>query len=387
MEELTERSIESLVDRMCIVDSAHRFLLVGRHAAQALGRDPDTLIGKRCRDVGLPAEIIDELEPLLQRVSATGLPAKTEFSPGLIDRQARIVESHVNPIVDHDQVVAFVIICRDRSERGEGDGTTTSQRQLDRARCENDSSEQSQSILGRPQEVAEDAKLKLALDIVSHEFRSPLSAILFALRAIASHDHALSRESMQMMADEALSEAERMDDMIGHMLDMTRLRTRKITATFSPISVLDFLDDALASNANRLRGRPIAAAVMDPPEDIYTDGALLLTVLRNLLDNAVKFSPSDSPIEVGAKAENGKVIIYVADRGEGLSQEYLNRVFEIGFQVPRQDEAHRAGLGVGLPLCKLIMEELRGDICVEQRPGGGLIASLTVPRYGECDET
>ncbi len=152
-----------------------------------------------------------------------------------------------------------------------------------------------------------------------------------------------------------------------------------MTPVLETVSAHELIAGILACNARRLCERPVEVNVEDVAAELYTDRLLLQILMGNLLDNAVKYSPPGSPIDIGATAGGGMVVVSVADRGEGIPNAYLDRVFELSFQVPRCDGSRRQGLGLGLPICSLIAEALGGGIGLQRRSGGGLVASIWLP--------
>jgi signal transduction histidine kinase len=381
MNELTELIIGAMVDRVYVFDRDMRYLFVGRQAGEQLVRDPDTLLGLTGQEAGLPPETTDKVERLVQRVFSTAQPSRLEMTHQIMRGEHQRVECCASPIMERNAVKAVVVVSRDISGRPRrGGGPTGPNGPLSRMGDIGSIVDGQPPAAGAIRDQAERRSLKLALlDAVSHDFRSPLSAILMSLRAIADRGRVLSREAMQQLATEALPAAERMNGMIGSLLDLNRLKAERVTPLLEAVSVRDLVHDMLACNSRKLRNRPVMVAIDSAPRELYTDEMLLHTLIGNLLDNAVKYSPPGSPIELGARAEGEAVVLYVADRGEGIAEKYLGRVFEMSFQVPRSDGGPKEGLGLGLFLCRLIAEELGGDIRLDPRPEGGLLASVSLP--------
>ena len=107
------------------------------------------------------------------------------------------------------------------------------------------------------------------------------------------------------------------------------------------------------------------------------DFVLMVQVLVNLLDNALKYSPGNTPIEVTARLVDGTLEIAVADRGFGVPPEDLERIFDKFYRVHRPAEV--SGTGLGLAICKGIVEAHRGRIWAENRPGGGTVVTVALP--------
>jgi signal transduction histidine kinase len=112
---------------------------------------------------------------------------------------------------------------------------------------------------------------------------------------------------------------------------------------------------------------------------IVGDRDRLVQVVTNLLSNAVKFSPKGGTVNVAARSGDGKVIIAVRDEGIGVPAEYLGRIFEKFQQVDSSSQREKGGTGLGLPICKAIVEEHGGLMGVESEPGKGSVFTFEIP--------
>jgi two-component system sensor histidine kinase KdpD len=121
----------------------------------------------------------------------------------------------------------------------------------------------------------------------------------------------------------------------------------------------------------------VQVRVPDPFPMISADFVLMVHVLNQLLDNALKYSAADSPLEVQARLEGKEVVVSVLDRGIGIPEEDLERVFDKFYRVERPE--HVTGTGLGLAICKGIIEAHGGRIWAESRSGGGTSISIALP--------
>jgi two-component system sensor histidine kinase KdpD len=157
---------------------------------------------------------------------------------------------------------------------------------------------------------------------------------------------------------------------------MTRLESGALRVAQEACDVQDLVGAALAQLTNRLAGRPL---IVDVPADlplVQVDFALMTQALANLIDNALKFSPADAPVEFHACAADGRLEIHVADRGIGIPAEDLERVFDKFYRVQRANQA--GGTGLGLAIARGIVEAHGGHIRAENRSGGGTLIRLTL---------
>jgi len=174
---------------------------------------------------------------------------------------------------------------------------------------------------------------------------------------------------------EAIEEgADRLDHLVGNLLDMSRLQTGTVTPIIRGIDLDEVVPMALG-------GVPEHSVELDIPETlpmVEVDKGLLERAVANVVENAVKYSPADAPVLVSASAIADRVEIRVVDRGPGVPDEAKNRIFE-PFQ--RYGDAPRgAGVGLGLAVARGFTEAMGGTIDAEDTPGGGLTMVLSLRR-------
>jgi len=175
----------------------------------------------------------------------------------------------------------------------------------------------------------------------------------------------------------AHEEALRLNRLVSNLLDMTRLEAGalKVQKDLQPLE--EIVGSALDRMAERLRGRPVETSIPADLPIVPFDAILIEQVLINLLENATKYSPPKSPIDVGAIARDGEIEVTVADRGRGVAREDAERVFDKFFRVR---EGEGGGVGLGLTICRGIVNAHGGRIWVDERPGGGAAFRFTLPR-------
>jgi two-component system sensor histidine kinase KdpD len=221
-------------------------------------------------------------------------------------------------------------------------------------------------------------KLQTALlSAVSHDLRTPLVSITGALSSLQQHDRPLDEVSRDRLLEIARHEAERLNRLVGNLLDMTRLEAGALHVSKEPCDVQDLVGTALEQLGQATSGHRIIVAVPDDLPLVPMDFVLMIQVVVNLIDNAVKYSPSGAAIDVQANAEGDHLCLLVSDRGMGIPTEDLGRVFDKFFRVHRPEQV--AGTGLGLSICKGIVEAHGGTIVAENRPGGGTVMSVELP--------
>jgi two-component system sensor histidine kinase KdpD len=175
----------------------------------------------------------------------------------------------------------------------------------------------------------------------------------------------------------AWDEAERLNRFVGNLLDMTRLEAGELRVQMEPCDVQDLIGCALAALDPKLEGRDVSVTLAEGMPLVNMDMVLMTQVLVNLLDNALKYSPIDSALEVRAQTEDHHLRIMVLDRGPGIPVADLHRIFDKFFRLPVPEGV--SGTGLGLSICKGIVEAHGGTIWAENRKDGGLRITLQLP--------
>jgi two-component system sensor histidine kinase KdpD len=215
------------------------------------------------------------------------------------------------------------------------------------------------------------------LNSISHDLRTPLVSITGALSSLVEQDAQLGEAGRRAMVENAREEAQRLNRLVGNLLDMTRVEAGALRLRLEPSDVQDVIGSALAELEDRLVGRRVGIEVPAELPLVEMDFALMTRVLFNVLDNAIKYSPAGSPIDVQARLASGHLEIDVSDRGLGIPAEDLSRVFDKFYRVQRPGRV--AGSGLGLSICKGIVVAHGGFIAAENRPGGGTTISIVIP--------
>jgi two-component system sensor histidine kinase KdpD len=226
--------------------------------------------------------------------------------------------------------------------------------------------------------LREAEKLQTALlNSVSHNLRTPLSSITGALSSLRDDAPMLGNDARQELVSMALEEAERLNRLVSNLLNMTRLEAGAIKLSLDACDVQDLVGVTLTQMTSRVRHREI---VMDVPHDlppVAIDLVLGAQALVNLVDNAVKYSPADTPIGIRAYENQGKVVVEVTDQGVGVPPSDLERIFDKFYRV--QQVSDSTGTGLGLSISKGIIELHGGQIWAQNRAEGGSLFALTLP--------
>ncbi|MGI5466655.1 DUF4118 domain-containing protein [Streptomyces sp. CA-132043] len=222
--------------------------------------------------------------------------------------------------------------------------------------------------------LAEGNRMRTALlAAVSHDLRTPLASIKASVTSLRSDDVNWSEEDQAELLASIEEGTDRLDHLVGNLLDMSRLQTGTVTPLNREIDVDEVVPMALG-------GLPEGSVELEIPETlpmVVVDPGLLERSVANIVENAVKYSPDDTPVLVSASALADRVELRVVDRGPGVPDKAKERIFE-PFQrygdVPRG-----AGVGLGLAVARGFAEAIGGTLTAEDTPGGGLTMVLTLP--------
>jgi two-component system sensor histidine kinase KdpD len=233
----------------------------------------------------------------------------------------------------------------------------------------------------RARTLAEGNRIRTALlAAVSHDLRTPLAGIKAAVTSLRSEDVEWSEEDRAELLEGIEEGADRLDHLVGNLLDMSRLQTGTVTPLIREVDLDEVVPMALG-------GVPEGSAGLDVPETlpmVAVDPGLLERAVANLVENAVKYSPPGAPVLVAASALADRVEVRVVDRGPGVPDEAKERIFE-PFQ--RHGDAPRgAGVGLGLAVARGFAEAMGGTLNAEDTPGGGLTMVLTLRAAGTRPE-
>ena len=215
------------------------------------------------------------------------------------------------------------------------------------------------------------------LGVMSHELRTPITAIYGGARVLRSRAERLDEESKSRLMEDIEQESERLFRMVENLLVLSRLELGQEVST-EPVLVQRMVAKLASSFQQRRPSRPLVINVEDELEPVSAEPHYLEQILRNLLSNADKYSPSEAPIEIEARARDGVAVIAVLDRGAGIAPDEIDLIFDRFYRSDRT-ATQAAGIGLGLTVCKRLAEAQAGQIWARPREGGGLAVGVTLP--------
>ena len=225
--------------------------------------------------------------------------------------------------------------------------------------------------------VQEKERLQAALlNSLSHDLRTPLVAITGTLSHLVNKQTSSQSSIDREMIDNAKKEADRLNRLVTQWLDMARAETGNFKVEPTPSDLNDLVGVALKEAESALEGRIVTVDLPTNIPEINIDFPLFLKAFSNLLDNAVKFSPSGSPIDIIAEDKGLLVTLGVADQGIGIPDEQRDKIFDKFYRTSQSSNV--PGMGLGLSISRAIIAAHGGEITVHGRPGKGTIFRIGI---------
>jgi two-component system sensor histidine kinase KdpD len=222
---------------------------------------------------------------------------------------------------------------------------------------------------------AEEMKSTL-LSTVSHDLRTPLAAITGAATTLRDGQLPSTGTERRELLDTICEEADRLERLVRNLLDMTKVESGALQVKRDWVPLEEIVGSALTRLEGSLVGRPVAISLPPDLPLLSVDAVLLEQVFVNLLENAIKYTPAGSELDIQARTDRDTVVVTVSDRGPGLPARAETRVFEKFF---RAAGPAIPGAGLGLAICRGVVDAHGGTITAANREGGGASFVITLP--------
>jgi signal transduction histidine kinase len=218
------------------------------------------------------------------------------------------------------------------------------------------------------------------LSITSHELRTPITPLKAQLQMLQQEYFGTLTEKQKESLGIILRSAERLDKIIEDFLEISRIEAARLKFAFRETNLWEIIQETIGFMEGFAKEKQITLKIATGELPlIKIDPDRISQVLRNLVHNAIKFSPQNGVIEVTAERQKNYILISVKDQGVGLSSEDQIRIFEPFYQVENSLSRKYGGTGLGLTICRGIIEAQKGKIWVESKPGTGSTFHFTVP--------
>jgi two-component system sensor histidine kinase KdpD len=215
------------------------------------------------------------------------------------------------------------------------------------------------------------------LNAISHDLRTPLAVLVGASSSLVDQAGRLSDAAKRELALTIHEESKRMSTLVGNLLDMARLESGAVELARQWTPLEEIVGSVLARLKDLLVAHPVHVSLPRDLPLVSVDPVLLEQVFANLLENAAKYTPAGTPVEISAQAIPGRIVIEVADAGPGIPPGEEAKLFDKFYRLTR--EQAQSGVGLGLAICKAIIAAHGGTITAANRATGGAIFRFELP--------
>jgi PAS domain S-box-containing protein len=348
-----ELILESVGDGIYGIDLQGKLTFINQAGARMLGYAPEELTGRDVHEVIQHAHADGTLysqaaSPILQALRRCESVRMRDEVFQRQDGTTFQVEYSANPLLEEGQVSGMVVAFQDVSER----------LRLEKMKDE-------------------------FISTVSHELRTPLTSLRASLGLISSGSLDKRPEKQRQMVDLAIGNCDRLIRLVNDILDFDRVGKGKLPLHCQTVEVVDLLRRAADIAHGAASQVHIGFRIEAPPAQVLADEDRLLQVLNELVANAIKFSPPETKIRLAAHPNGDDTVCFVVeDQGRGIAPEKLEHIFDRFQQGDASDSRALGGTGLGLALCRSIVEQHGGRIWAESTPGKGSRFQFTVPVAG-----
>lgn len=226
------------------------------------------------------------------------------------------------------------------------------------------------------------AEKNILFGIISHDLRGPLSVLLTFSRLIGRSGERLSIETIQKLAQEHQNAAQKVFGLLENLLEWARVQMGDAVMTARAVEVEHIAVQAVEPLLATAAQKNVALLVDEIPSALHVEAEerALATVLRNLVSNAIKFTPSGGQVRVAVHADDDEVAMIVKDTGIGMSPEKVRTLFVASNNAPSRGTSGEYGAGLGLVLCKEILARFGGRIAVQSETAKGSTFAIVIPR-------
>jgi two-component system sensor histidine kinase KdpD len=217
--------------------------------------------------------------------------------------------------------------------------------------------------------------------MVSHDFRSPLTGIKAGVTTLLHEGAPVPLETQRELLSGIDHETDRLNRMVGNILALSRLEANAWRPHREPTPVAELIGPALATFSAAENARVKVEVEPGFPE-LNVDPVQMVQVVRNLAENALKYSQAEQPVEIWAYREGDEAVLAVLDLGPGLSPGSEEKIWEPFYRAPELEETAVPGAGIGLAVCRGLVEAHGGRLLAHNRDGGGACFSLRLPLEG-----
>ena len=224
------------------------------------------------------------------------------------------------------------------------------------------------------------------ISLVSHELRTPLTVIMGSLNTVLSEWERLSPDETHQLLQDAAQETQSLSHLLGNLLELSRVQAERLFLYTEPVSIQNAVQETVSKISRQSPAHQFSIDLPKGLPSVNADSLRLERILYNLLDNAVKYSPPGSQIKIWAKREKKRLIIAISDQGSGISSQNQAKLFAPFQRLDNSRLNTVKGIGLGLLVCRRLVEAHGGCIWVESQPGQGSTFFFTLPFIDKEEE-
>ena len=217
---------------------------------------------------------------------------------------------------------------------------------------------------------------------VSHEFRTPLTSMNMSLNMLLGEDVGEINEEQKELLEATYEDCERLNSLVNDLLDLSKIESGKIKMEFGKTNIKKVVESTMKPFESQFQEKNIELLEDNINENLvaWADSNKISWVISNLIGNALRYTPENGKITVGARRIGSNIEVYVEDTGIGISEEYQNKIFDKFVRANNNDDS-ASGTGLGLAISREIIEAHNGKIWVDSEEGEGSRFSFRIPRY------
>ncbi len=216
---------------------------------------------------------------------------------------------------------------------------------------------------------------------ITHELKTPIATVSVAIEALRSFNASLDPQKTKEYLDISANELQRLSLLVDKVLKLSMFEKKEIELKYEPLNMRQLVDEVTASMRLQFEKRKAVITInAEGDTNLEGDRLHLVSVLFNLLDNALKYTNGKPIIDINIKAPDNQLELIIADNGLGIPPEYHSRIFEKFFRVPHGNLHNAKGYGLGLSYVAHVVEQHKGTIRVESNEGGGSRFIIMLPK-------
>ena len=339
-EEQYQTMIRTAMDGFWLTDAQGKILDVNDSYCKLIGYSREELLTMSVADVEA-AELPEETARHIERVKEKGYD---RFETRHRDKNGRVIDVEVSVNFTAKEGGRFFVFVRDITER----------------------------------KKAEQLKDEF-IGLVSHELRTPLTVINGSLSTLLTEWDRLSTSEVRQLLNDALLESESLSHLIENLLELSRAQAQQLALYLEPVDIRTLVRETVSKIKRQATAHRFTISIPDGLQSINADPLRVERILYNLLDNAAKYSPAGTQIKVSVSAEPDCVVIGVNDRGKGLSSSEQARIFGLFRRLENSRPDRSRGAGLGLMVCRRLVEAHGGKIWIESKKGSGSTFFFSLP--------